>query len=217
MAGQRVGYIRVSSLDQHTDRQLDGIELDRVFTDTASGKDVSRPQLDALLGFVRDGDTVIVHSMDRLARNLDDLRRLVRGLTDKGVRVQFITENLTFTGDDTAMATLLLSVMGAFAEFERALSRERQREGIAKARLRGAYRGRKRSLNCRSGRRTPPPGLRGRVEDVAGQRLPYQPRDGVPVPATRHRRWLTTSPVFAGGGRIHSSCRRSGRYPVASS
>jgi DNA invertase Pin-like site-specific DNA recombinase len=124
VAGQRVGYIRVSSLDQHTDRQLDGIELDRVFTDTASGKDVSRPQLDALLGFVRDGDTVIVHSMDRLARNLDDLRRLVRGLTDKGVRVQFITENLTFTGDDTAMATLLLSVMGAFAEFERALSRE---------------------------------------------------------------------------------------------
>ena len=89
---------------------------------------------------------MIVHSMDRLARNLDDLRRLVRGLTDKGVRVQFITENLTFTGDDTAMATLLLSVMGAFAEFERALSRERQREGIAKARLRGAYRGRKRSL-----------------------------------------------------------------------
>jgi DNA invertase Pin-like site-specific DNA recombinase len=74
--------------------------------------------------------------MDRLARNLDDLRRLVGGLTDKGVRVQFITENLTFTGDDTAMATLLLSVMGAFAEFERALSRERQREGIAKARLR---------------------------------------------------------------------------------
>lgn len=148
MAGQRVGYIRVSSLDQHTDRQLDGIELDRVFTDTASGKDVSRPQLDALLGFVRDGDTVIVHSMDRLARNLDDLRRLVRGLTDKGVRVQFITENLTFTGDDTAMATLLLSVMGAFAEFERALSRERQREGIAKARLRGAYRGRKRSLTA---------------------------------------------------------------------
>jgi DNA invertase Pin-like site-specific DNA recombinase len=148
VAGQRVGYIRVSSLDQHTDRQLDGIEQDRVFTDTASGKDVSRPQLDALLGFVRDGDTVIVHSMDRLARNLDDLRRLVRGLTDKGVRVQFITENLTFTGDDTAMATLLLSVMGAFAEFERALSRERQREGIAKARLRGAYRGRKRSLTA---------------------------------------------------------------------
>ena len=124
MAGQRVGYIRVSTLDQRTDRQLDGVELDRVFTDKASGKDVERPQLDALLAFVRDGDTVVVHSMDRLARNLDDLRRLVRALTGKGVRVQFVTENLTFTGEDTAMATLLLSVMGAFAEFERALIRE---------------------------------------------------------------------------------------------
>jgi DNA invertase Pin-like site-specific DNA recombinase len=124
MAGQRVGYVRVSTLDQRTDRQLDGVELDRVFTDKASGKDVVRPQLDALLAFVRDGDTVVVHSMDRLARNLDDLRRLVRALTGKGVRVQFVTENLTFTGEDTAMATLLLSVMGAFAEFERALIRE---------------------------------------------------------------------------------------------
>jgi DNA invertase Pin-like site-specific DNA recombinase len=100
-----------------------------------------------MLSFVRDGDTVIVHSMDRLARNLDDLRRIVRDLTAKGVRVQFIKEQLTFTGDDTAMATLLLSVMGAFAEFERALIRERQREGIELAKKRGAYRGRKRSLN----------------------------------------------------------------------
>jgi DNA invertase Pin-like site-specific DNA recombinase len=148
MAGQTVGYIRVSTLDQHTDRQLDGIELDKVFSDKASGKDTARPQLEALLGFVRDGDTVVVHSMDRLARNLDDLRRLVRTMTGKGVRVQFVTENLTFTGDDTAMAQLLLSVMGAFAEFERALLRERQREGIAQARLRGAYRGRKRSLTA---------------------------------------------------------------------
>jgi len=115
MAAQRVGYVRVSTLDQRTDRQLDGVELDRVFTDKASGKDVVRPQLDALLAFVRDGDTVVVHSMDRLARNLDDLRRLVRALTGKGVRVQFVTENLTFTGEDTAMATPLLSVMGAFA------------------------------------------------------------------------------------------------------
>ena len=109
-----------------------------MFTDKASGKDVVRPQLDLLLAFVRDGDTVVVHSMDRLARSLDDLRRLVRALTGNGVRVQFVTENLTFTGEDTAMATLLLSVMGAFAEFERALIRERQREGIAQARLRGA-------------------------------------------------------------------------------
>jgi DNA invertase Pin-like site-specific DNA recombinase len=100
-----------------------------------------------MLNFVRDGDTVIVHSMDRLARNLDDLRSIVRKLTAKGVRVEFVKEQLTFTGDDTAMATLLLSVMGAFAEFERSLIRERQREGIDLAKKRGAYRGRKRSLS----------------------------------------------------------------------
>ena len=115
--GQRVGYTRVSTLEQNTDRQLDGIAVERTFTDKASGKDTTRPQLDQLLAFVRDGDTVIVHSMDRLARNLDDLRAIVRGLTHRGVQVQFMKEQLTFTGDDTAMATLLLSVMGAFAEF----------------------------------------------------------------------------------------------------
>jgi len=148
IGGQRVGYTRVSSLDQNTDRQLDGVALDRTFTDNASGRSTSRPQLEAMLAFVRDGDTVLVHSMDRLARNLDDLRALVRTLTVRGVRVQFLKEQLTFTGDDTAMATLLLSVMGAFAEFERSLIRERQREGIALARKRGAYRGRARALNA---------------------------------------------------------------------
>ncbi len=146
MSGQRVGYIRVSSLDQNTDRQLDGVELDRVFTERASGKDPHRPELEALLGFVRDGDTVIAHSMDRLARNLDDLRALVRALTGRGVRVQFVKEQLTFTGEDSPMATLLLSVMGAFAEFERALIRERQREGTTLAKARGVYKGRKKSL-----------------------------------------------------------------------
>jgi len=147
MAGQRVGYIRVSSLDQRVERQLDGVALDRTFTDKASGKDIHRPQLEAMVGFVRDDDTVVVHSMDRLARNLDDLRGIVRTLTAKGVRVDFVKEQLTFTGEDNAMGTLLLSVMGAFAEFERSLIRERQREGIALAKARGAYRGRRRSLN----------------------------------------------------------------------
>ncbi len=147
MSGQQVGYTRVSSLDQNVARQLEGVPLDRTFTDSASGRSTARPQLEALLAFVRDGDTVVVHSMDRLARNLDDLRALVRTLTGRGVRVQFIKEQLTFTGEDTAMATLLLSVMGAFAEFERSLIRERQREGIALARQRGAYRGRARALS----------------------------------------------------------------------
>jgi DNA invertase Pin-like site-specific DNA recombinase len=148
MAGQRVGYIRVSSVDQNTVRQLDGITLDRTFTDNASGKDVHRPQLEAMTGFVRDGDTVVVHSMDRrLARNLDDLRAIVRQLTANGVQVHFVKEQLTFTSDDNPMGTLLLSVMGAFAEFERSLIRERQREGIELARRRGAYQGRRPSLN----------------------------------------------------------------------
>jgi DNA invertase Pin-like site-specific DNA recombinase len=146
MTGTRVGYIRVSSIAQNTERQLDGIVVDRVYEDKVSGKDVARPRLLALLDFVRDGDIVVVHSMDRLARNLDDLRGLVRDLTQRGVRVEFVKEQLTFTGDDSPMATLLLSMMGAFAEFERALIKERQREGIALAKDRGAYRGRKKAL-----------------------------------------------------------------------
>ena len=98
MTGQRVGYIRVSTLDQQAVRQLEGIERDRTFVDHASGKDTKRPQLEQMLSFVRSGDTVIVHSMDRLARNLDDLRRIVQTLTGKGVRIEFVKENLTFTG-----------------------------------------------------------------------------------------------------------------------
>ena len=143
----RVGYVRVSTVDQNTVRQLDGVDVDRMFTDTASGRDTARPQLDELLAFVRQGDTVVVHSMDRLARNLDDLRRLVRGLTGKGVRVEFVKENLTFTGEESPMANLMLLVMGAFAEFERALILERQREGIAAAKGRGVYTGRKPALS----------------------------------------------------------------------
>ncbi len=138
--GQRVGYVRVRTDDQHPDRQLAGIETDRTFTDRCSGKTTKRSQLDEMIGYVRDGDTLYVHSMDRLARNLDDLRRLVSILTSKGVRIEFVKEHLAFTGDDSPMATLMLSVMGSFAEFERALIRERQREGIAQARKRGAYR-----------------------------------------------------------------------------
>jgi DNA invertase Pin-like site-specific DNA recombinase len=147
LIGQRIGYIRVSSFDQNPERQLEEIKVTRAFTDKASGKDTNRPELDRLLSFVREGDTVVVHSMDRLARNLDDLRRIVQDLTKRGIRIEFIKEGLTFTGEDSPMANLMLSVMGAFAEFERSLLRERQREGIALAKKRGVYRGRKRSLN----------------------------------------------------------------------
>ena len=147
MKSQRIGYVRVSSFDQNPDRQLEQAQVDKVFTDKASGKDTQRPELDALLAFVREGDTVVVHSMDRLARNLDDLRHLVQKLTKRGVRIEFVKECLTFTGEDSPMANLMLSVMGAFAEFERALIRERQCEGIALAKQRGAYRGRKKALS----------------------------------------------------------------------
>jgi DNA invertase Pin-like site-specific DNA recombinase len=147
MIGQRIGYVRVSSFDQNPERQLESVQVDKQFTDSASGKDTQRPQLEALLTFVREGDTVVVHSMDRLARNLDDLRRLVQQLTKRGIKIEFVKERLTFTGEDSPMANLMLSVMGAFAEFERALIRERQREGISLAKLRGAYKGRKKSLN----------------------------------------------------------------------
>lgn len=130
MKGQKIGYVRVSSLEQNETRQLEGEKLDRIFTDKASGKDTNRPQLQELLQFVREGDTVFVHSMDRLARNLDDLRQLVKKLTNKGICIYFVKEGLTFNGEDSPMSNLLLSVMGAFAEFERALIKERQREGI---------------------------------------------------------------------------------------
>ncbi len=146
MKSQRIGYVRVSSFDQNLERQLEQVDVGRIFTDKASGKDVARPELEALQAFVREGDTVVVHSMDRLARNLDDLRQLVQKFTQRGIRIEFVKEGLTFTGEDSPLANLMLSVMGAFAEFERALIRERQREGITLAKQRGAYRGRKKVL-----------------------------------------------------------------------
>jgi DNA invertase Pin-like site-specific DNA recombinase len=147
MAGQRIGYVRVSTVEQNAVRQFDGAALDCTFTDRASGRDAKRPELQGLMRFARDGDTVIVHSMDRLARNLDDLRRIVHELNGGGVRIEFLKEQLSFSGEDSPMATLLLSVMGAFAEFERALIRERQREGVALAKERGAYKGRRPTLS----------------------------------------------------------------------
>lgn len=148
MNGQRVGYRRVSTLGQSTERQLEGLKLDEMFEDKASGKDARRTQLEAMLKHVRKGDHILCHSMDRMARNLDDLRAIVLGLTKKGIRVEFVKEGLTFTGDDSAMAKLLLSMMGAFAEFERALILERQREGIALAKAAGKYRGRSAKLSA---------------------------------------------------------------------
>ncbi|GIK20367.1 MAG: recombinase family protein [Leptolyngbya sp. PLA3] len=145
--GQRIGYVRVSTYDQNAERQLEGVQLDRLFADHASGKDTDRPQLKALVSYAREGDTIVIHSMDRLARNVDDLRRIVQEQTRRGIRVQFIKENLLFTGEDSPMANLMLTVLGAVGQFERELIRERQREGIALAKQRGVYRGRRRALS----------------------------------------------------------------------
>ncbi|BEP54054.1 MULTISPECIES: recombinase family protein [unclassified Variovorax] len=153
--GQRIGYVRVSSADQNDARQLEGLELEKIFTDKASGKDTNRPQLQAMLSHVRDGDHLYVHSMDRLSRSLVDLQRVVESLVAKGVSVMFVKENLTFekprdgAGDHaTSYARLLLQLLGAVGEFERALIKERQREGIAIAKTKGVYKGRKPSLNA---------------------------------------------------------------------
>ena len=145
--GQNIGYVRVSSVGQNTARQLDGMELDRVFTDKASGKNTDeRPALAQMLAHVREGDTLHVHSMDRLARNVEDLRQLVNQLTDKGVEVKFAKEGLTFSGQSSPMNTLLLTMLGAVAEFERALIAERRDEGIALAKAAGKYKGRRAAL-----------------------------------------------------------------------
>jgi len=145
--GKRVGYLRVSSVDQNEVRQLQGEELDKRFTDKCSGKDINRPQLEAALDYVREGDVFVVHSMDRLARNMGDLESIIKTLTDKGVTVEFISERLTFSGDDDKYARLMLHILGGVAQFERALIKERQREGIALAKLEGIYKGRKRTLS----------------------------------------------------------------------
>ena len=147
MTGQRVGYKRVSTIDQNSARQLDGVQIDKCFEDKASGKDTCRPKFQAALAYCREGDSLVVHSMDRLARSLVDLRHTVTDLTARGVAVEFVKENLRFTGDDSPMAILLLSLIGAVAEFERSLILERQKEGIALAKAAGKYKGRPQLLN----------------------------------------------------------------------
>lgn len=136
-----VGYERVRTADQNTDHQLQGVATDIVFTDKTSGKDTNRPELERALQYVRTGDVFVIHSMDRLDRNLADLRSIVNQLTSKGVVVKFHKEQPTFTGDDSPMNTLLLNLLGSVAEFERVLIKERQREGIAVAKPKGRYKG----------------------------------------------------------------------------
>ena len=145
--GQRIGYIRVSSEGQNNERQLDGVALDMTFSEKVSGKDTDRPQLKAMLNHARKGDVIFVHSMDRLSRSLSDLEAIVTDLTKRGVTVSFKHPAMTFTGEDSPMSMLMLQLLGAVGQFERALIRERQMEGIAIAKTKGVYKGRKPKLD----------------------------------------------------------------------
>ncbi|ART22542.1 transposase (plasmid) [Corynebacterium striatum] len=150
VAGQKIGYARVSSKDQNLDRQLAALKKEkvfRVFTDTVSGSSTQRPGLDGALNYLRTGDQLIVVSMDRLARSLIDLHRLVDELTERGVSVKFLKEGQTYSLDSSPVAKLMLGLLGSVAEFERSIIRERQAEGIAKAKARGVYKGRAKVLN----------------------------------------------------------------------
>ena len=144
MLGQQVGYIRVSSIDQNIIRQLDGVSLDKTFTEKMSGKDTNRPALQECLAYIRVGDTLHIHSIDRLGRNAKDLLNLVELILSMGVILKFHKNNLVFSRDSKDhMAKLQLTMLAAFAEFERELIRERQREGIAIAKAQGKYSGRR--------------------------------------------------------------------------
>lgn len=142
VTSQVVGYIRVSSQGQNTARQLAGLKLDKEFVDIMSGSTKEREKLLECIEYVREGDTLVVESIDRLARNLRDLQEIIHTLIQKKVSIKFVKENLTFTGNQDAMANLMLQMMGAFAEFERTMIRSRQRDGIDAAKKAGKHLGR---------------------------------------------------------------------------
>lgn len=142
MTHQVVGYVRVSSQGQNTARQLQGIKLDKEFTDMVTGSNQNRDGLKECLDYVREGDELVVDSIDRLARNLQDLQEIVKTLLKKGVSIRFIKENLNFNGKDDPLSNLTLQMMGAFAEFERTIIKSRQREGIEAAKKAGKHLGR---------------------------------------------------------------------------
>ena len=148
--GSIVGYLRVSTVDQNTERQLDGVKLDKVFEDKCTGGTLDRPELEKLIGWVREGDTVIVHDISRMARNLEDLLSLVKMFNGRGVAVRFNKENLHFTGEGNPMQELMLSMLGAVYQFERSMMLERQREGIAKAKAAGKYKGGKPRIDSKA-------------------------------------------------------------------
>ena len=141
--GQNVGYIRVSSIEQNTKSQkelLKNVGMDKVFEEKISGKNAKRPELQAMLEYVREGDTVYVKDLSRLARNTKDLLNIVEYLTNKGVALKSIKENIDTS---TNFGKLMITFLAAIYEFERANLLERQRDGIAVAKMQGKYKGRK--------------------------------------------------------------------------
>lgn len=143
-----INYLRVSSVTQNTDRQLVGVECDKEFVDKCSGKDTNRPAFIAMMDYVRDGDTINIHELSRLARNTQDLLNIVKDLNGRGITIKFMKENLTFTGDNNdPFQHLMLTMLGAISTFERDLILERQREGIAIAKANGKFRGRPSSFS----------------------------------------------------------------------
>ena len=144
----KVGYKRVSTTIQNTERQLDGLELDKVFEDKVSGKDTNRPQLQALIDYVREGDIVYIHSLDRLGRNTKDLSDLMALFKGKKVTVIFTKQGLEFNPNtNNPMSDLMFNMLGAFSQFERDIILERQKEGIAIAKEKGKYKGSKEKIN----------------------------------------------------------------------
>jgi DNA invertase Pin-like site-specific DNA recombinase len=143
-----IAYKRVSTILQNTNRQsFNDFKVDKVFEDQASGKNIERPQLKACIEYLREGDTFLVHSIDRLARSLVDLNNIIQDLTCKGITVKFITEGLEFKKDNSNHVNqLMLNILGSIAQFERNLILERQRERIARAKAEGKYKGRSKSL-----------------------------------------------------------------------
>lgn len=144
-----IAYIRVSSADQNCARQLHdvGITFDKTYEDKCSGGSRDRPALIQMLDFAREGDTIHVHSIDRCSRSLSDLLNLVEELTAKSITLRFHKEGLVFSGEDDPFQALQLHVIGAVAQYERAMLKERQAEGIARAKAKGVYKGRKKSID----------------------------------------------------------------------
>lgn len=147
---QKFAYVRVSTADQNADRQLEAMpEVDRIYQEKISGKDTNRPQLQALLGTLRAGDQVFVSDMTRLGRSMIDLIDLTNQIVEAGCSITFLKEGMTFDGSskDDPYLNLQRNMMSAFAEFERAIIRQRQREGVAIAKLKGVYKGGSKKLS----------------------------------------------------------------------